>query len=178
MDYEMEYKELVAKLKEAYNDENVRDERFCCVINSIMPELAESDDEKIRRWLYEMLKAGIEQDPHPFSEDANMAKKGLAWLEKQGEQKPVEWSKEDEEMKESIIATLKANKAFLYQHEKLGQIDHDRKINWLKSIRPQKQWKPSEELMYALRSVVSELKHTDNKYQEYIEVLYEQLKDL
>ena len=45
-------------------------------------------------------------------------------------------------------------------------------------IRPQNQWKPSEEQLIALRSVVTELKHSDNKHQETIEDLYNDLKKL
>ena len=47
-----------------------------------------------------------------------------------------------------------------------------------RNAQPQSTWKPSEEQIYALRSVVTELKHSDNKYQEIIEDLYNDLKKL
>lgn len=51
-------------------------------------------------------------------------------------------------------------------------------IDWLKSLRPQSQWKPSSGQIFALRAVVNELKRSDNKYQETIEDLYNDLEKL
>ena len=66
------------------------------------------------------------------------------------EQKPIEWSEEDEEMIDSIIGNIQ----YLYS---LGSCDNatvEMKVNWLKSLRPQKQWKPTEEQMKSLAWVV------------------------
>ena len=96
-------------------------------IKKAFPELFESEDERIRKALLEMVydttgdSLWIDYNVH--KEDA------LAWLEKQGK-KPTDniessvqnkpWSEEDEE---------------IYQRE----------IDWLESLKPQSQWKPSEE---------------------------------
>lgn len=81
MDYEKEYRELVAKLKNAYYDEAENDERFCCVMKNIMPEIAESEDEKIRKELVRIVDGY-------FSDKTSQQRKAyIAWLEKQGEKK-------------------------------------------------------------------------------------------
>jgi len=87
MDYEKEYKELVAKLTNAYNDESVNDDRFCCVMNGIMPELAESEDENIRKELLSLFKDGRDGVSHIYYDSD--CERYIAWLEKQGEQKPL-----------------------------------------------------------------------------------------
>ena len=65
-------------------------------IENIFPELRESEDERIRKELIERfnweLKGAEEQDAAGCSrqKDIAMFKRGLAWLEKQGEQKPAD----------------------------------------------------------------------------------------
>ena len=65
-------------------------------IENIFPELRESEDERIRKELIERfnweLKSAEEQDAAGCSrqKDIAMFKRGLAWLEKQGEQKFIE----------------------------------------------------------------------------------------
>jgi hypothetical protein len=48
------YDELLVKLQEAKVDNNVCDERYCCVIDDIVPELKENEDERIRKKLIEL----------------------------------------------------------------------------------------------------------------------------
>ena len=79
MDYEKKYNELVEKLKKASVDNDWCDERFCCVISSLFPELKESEDEKIRKEIIRFVRMEVE--------DEIVGNKWLAWLEKQGEQK-------------------------------------------------------------------------------------------
>ena len=43
------YDELLVKLRKAKEDNNVCDERYCCVIDDIVPELKEIEDERIRQ---------------------------------------------------------------------------------------------------------------------------------
>lgn len=79
------YDDLLVRLQKAKVDNNVCDERYCCVIDDIVPELIESEDERIRKALIEFVQgmymgccteeAGKERDMF------------LTWLEKQGEQK-------------------------------------------------------------------------------------------
>ena len=84
-DYKKKYEDLITSLKKAKDDEMVRDDRFCVVIDNIVPALKESEDEKIRKELIEALKQLDREktpvDTYPYFE-------WVAWLEKQGEQKP------------------------------------------------------------------------------------------
>jgi len=68
--------------------------------------------------------------------------------EKQGEQKPAEWSEEDERIKDNCISFLGFNKEYSPQAECIDEC-----INWLKSLRPHLQWKPSDEQMKALINI-------------------------
>ena len=79
MNYEPKYEDLIERLKKAKEDNSVNDERYCCVIDKIVPELRESTDERIRKALinvfathkdYEMFFGVSVEDIH-------------AWLEKQ-----------------------------------------------------------------------------------------------
>ena len=74
---------------------------------------------------------------------------------KQKEQKPAEWSEEDEEMLLSAIEYVQTYPAH-----------RQSVVNWLKSFRPQPHWKPSEEQMEALMRTITWLvekgNHTDS----------------
>lgn len=68
-------------------------------------EQIESEDEKIRQAIIQFLidfNNGV-YTRHKEEEIANW----IAWLEKQGEQKPVEWSEEDKKMFESALWHVK-----------------------------------------------------------------------
>ena len=81
-----------------------------------------------------------------------------------------EWSEEDEEMIQDIIASIDTNIAASDFHEM---------EDWLKSLRPQPHWKPSEEQMEALESAVKLYKDTHFEiHHKKIVSLYEQLKKL
>lgn len=58
------------------------------------PELAESEDERIRKWIIEKVQ-GYADSGIPCSDEIQMANKALAYLEKQKEQKPMEPSDEE-----------------------------------------------------------------------------------
>ena len=75
----MDYKEKYEAAKSLYQTAN-SDQRY--VLEKLFPELAGSEDEKIRK----MIQSVIENDEqHSFEERRIMSD----WLEKQGEQKPV-----------------------------------------------------------------------------------------
>jgi hypothetical protein len=78
-----------------------------------------------------------------------------------GEQKPV-WSEQDESYLNTTIAYLKDAKEFKKTAENC--------IDWLKSLRPQNTWKPSDEQMKQLGKYCP-----DNRP---LTLLYEQLKKL
>ena len=63
------------------------------IAEEIFPELKESDDERIRRWIINDIRYNMNNEPLNNSEYKKKAEKAIAWLEKQGEQKPcmVQW---------------------------------------------------------------------------------------
>ena len=134
------------------------------ILETLFPELSESEDEKVRKILFEFFKNYKEQDTCG-SETFNGIPTDniLAWLEKQGkpsdeEMKTLlrteyekgradaiaemqgEWSEEDEETLGWLCTFLKG-----YGHEFYEGNEENDVIDWLKSLRPQNRWKPSDE---------------------------------
>ena len=81
-----------------------------------------------------------------------------------------EWSEEDEGIKETIIEELELVKKSL---DEVNYEGYDKLIDWLKSLRPQPQWKPSDEQMERLKGTINSLPH-----QEVLYSLYQDLKKL
>jgi hypothetical protein len=100
-------------------------------IYKLLPELKESEGEEIRKEIISALK------------NANckgVYDKHLAWLEKQGEQKPA-WSKEDDKILKSIIINIENLQFSEEVQEKYHHIPNANKsyyqikIDWLKSLK-------------------------------------------
>ena len=113
-------------------------------IRKIFPELAESEDEKIRKAVINVF--ATHKDYEIFF--GASVKDILAWLEKQGQQKQ-EWNEDDEDYYDAIIAKLEVTQ----DDASLT----DNQMDFLKSLKdrvqPQSQWKPSDEQMKALWEV-------------------------
>lgn len=67
-------------------------------LENTFPELKESEDERIRKELISFL-----QLPHPQFAGKRNQEKWLAWLEKQGEQKPIDYNKELKKCRENPL---------------------------------------------------------------------------
>ena len=138
-------------------------------VRTLIPELRESEDERIRQKLVWLLQ----QDICPFPEEE--ATKMIAYLEKQKEQKPAEWSEEDERM----ITRICANLEYLVKEAGSDSILKEKleeRIKWmkrLKSLRPS--WKPSEEQMNMLKCT---LDYYGSHAPKELVSLYEDLKKL
>ena len=78
-----------------------------------------------------------------------------------------EWSDEDELMRTAVIQTLETFK---------GRGTTGMQIDWMKSLRPQSHWKPSEEQMRQLGYVAEQNKH--NMLGQELMTLYNDLKKL
>ena len=80
-------KEIFEKLKRVYSQaDSVGRE----IMEREFPELAESEDERIRKWLIKSIHLiGVDRD---ICADQETMDKAIAWLERQKEQKPVETS--------------------------------------------------------------------------------------
>lgn len=131
MDYEKKYNELAGKMKKAYL--YAQTDSTKAVLEDIMPELKESNDEKVRKELIDAIQGLWDNDALPMPLSVKRKDAWLDWLkkqseqqetlcdkcrkaqpshscqditalgrcylelEKQGEQKPVEWSEDDEQ---------------------------------------------------------------------------------
>ena len=88
-------------------------------------------------------------------------------IEKQGEQKPVEWSEEDENWLINAINVCKLN-------------DYNETAEWLKNklklLRPQNTWKPSAEMLEALYRAIPENVMEISEDDMLLDKLYQGLK--
>ena len=99
----------------------------------ILPELKESDDEKIRRWIIDDIRYNINNEPLNNSEYKKKAEKAIAWLEKHCEvyNSSVNnaWrpSTEHPAIDEEVIALVGENKMISFAHivDKDKAIDYD-----------------------------------------------------
>ena len=140
------------------------------ILEALAPELNESEDKRI----IEEIKFAVMQMP---SERQDTKQRCLSWLEKQKEQKPAELSEgtirrgiREVGLTQHQIDWLKKNVCPQPKQEWSEEDDWKRKeliqyleekgdyrtvwMTWLKSLRPQSHWKPSEEQMRALIEII------------------------
>lgn len=145
-------------------------------IDEVFPELKESEDERIRKELLEEIEFIIPHDDETDSEGLILPSyharidRYKSYLEKQKEQKPAEWSEEDER---KIIEL----KTFIAQCNGFNKKNRKKVFDMIDTLRPQPHWKPSDEQMKALSTAyrLGKLGKTD---MESLQSLYEQLKKL
>ena len=70
------YDEAIERAKKLYGDG---------IAEGIFPELKESDDDRIRKWIIDDIRYNMNNEPLNNSEYKKKAEKAIAWLEKQGE---------------------------------------------------------------------------------------------
>lgn len=166
----MTQEEKFKEAKRLYETANA-DQRY--VLESLFPELKESEDERIRNLIYCLIRD--RSDSKKLLEHNGVSvDEALAWLEKQG-QNPT-WSEEDETKIKSIIALLKSPAVCAMDGNK-GIIDAS--IKYLKSlkyrVRLQPQWKPSEQDILLLERIFDG-KLDPRDYQASLLSIIEQLK--
>jgi hypothetical protein len=140
------------------------------ILENLFPELKESEDERIRKAIYNAIKYLETEHSWDFLDDNVGILDAYSWLEKQGEQKPA-WSEEDEKMWVQIIneiEAIKSNSSTIFEKN----IAQD-KIDWLKSLKPN-HWKPSDLQLEALESAYKQLPNI----QHFLQSLYNDLKKL
>ena len=103
---------------------------------------------------------------------------GISWLKSLKDrilpQLKQEWSEEDEKMLDVIITDVNySQKHFLDSKV----IDYNKKTDWLKSLRPQSHWKPSEEQMKMLAKFIDNFDIGRNG-KEILKSLYSDLEKL
>ena len=161
MDYEKAYKEAIKRAKLELKVWGSIDCDVYKHLVRIFPELAESEDERIRKKLIEAVKGDM------VVGGTKDKQRAIAWLEKQKpiennypaynsdeyesfedgnitglrkKQKTVEWNEKDEEMRLDAIKYLELFDAQGIHGDKAVPA-----IEWLKSLKPQNRWKPSDE---------------------------------
>lgn len=82
----MTQEERFKEAKKLYETANA-DQRY--VLETLYPELKESESEKIRKWIIDDIRYNMNNEPLNNSEYKKKAEKAIAWLEKQDEQKPI-----------------------------------------------------------------------------------------
>lgn len=163
MDYEKLHKETLLGLQKLVSEGRITEEiakRIC------VDFVAESEDERIRKFLFELLSHCYWRKEWLFS-----SAECLAWLEKQNDvdvesiknefynagyedgmeymQKPAEWSEEDKKNLQGVIDEIEANKNTAPSYDIPV---YDSFLSWLKSLRPN-HWKPSEHQLEVLKLV-------------------------
>lgn len=107
MDYEKELEQKAQRYDEAIRKAKITLD--CCdsasittknTVYDIFPELKESEDERIRKELYDFVYITTFRP-----KELKKKERFLNWLEKQGEQKPT-WREEDEGYMSDVIAFL------------------------------------------------------------------------
>lgn len=71
------------------------------VLSAVIPELAESEEEDTRK---ELIRFLLYRACHSLNEETG--RKFIAYLEKQKEQKPAEWSEEDDRIRRNLMSLL------------------------------------------------------------------------
>lgn len=97
----------------------------------LIPELKESEDEKIRKDLITFLDEiwHLGKNANFDKWDKSDCSNWIAWLKKQGEQKPVEWSEYDEHKVKDIIYFLNSAKKHY-----ASTVELDACVRWLWSL--------------------------------------------
>lgn len=96
MDYEKKYKDALEKAKEVYNRKDATDGGKL-ILESMFPELKESEDERIRKALIELVRMVDKNPIHQIFGYGNIKYSDMiAWLEQQGN----DYNRLVEEMKE------------------------------------------------------------------------------
>lgn len=172
-----DYKKILEGIMNIINTTEKSDIGFaniCTYIGENCPELKESEDDNIRRWIINEIKI----KHHNLDEDnVDFVDKAIAWLEKRGEQKPTEWSEEDEKLVKNLISTL----SNLYARNLIEKETKEKYTDLLKSLKERLQlhptWKPSDEQMKAIQESVGIIGELTPRG-ECLKELEEQLKKL
>ena len=145
MDYEKKYKNALEWARQVMNGETgfIRKE-----VEEVFPELKEeSEDERIRKEIINY----FEHHPNIIVKRERKSDY-IAWLERVGKQRSA-WGEEDEKFLDGIIANLEylMDRANSYTLKQSLQ----KRIDWLKSLRPKTTWKPSESTILLLESMAN-----------------------
>lgn len=133
IDYKEKYEQALAKVKELAIDGYLD----AVAVDDIFPEFKEPYDERIRKRIIQALLGDVL--------DIEETNEAIDWLKKQGEQKPVEWAKEDIQMYRNILF-------YLSEPSPLKEVNgksREQLLDWLKSLKnrvqPKQEWSGGDE---------------------------------
>ena len=90
MDYEKAYKDALERAKDYYKaNQKLCETEENEVLSDIFPELAESEDEYMKNWILDELRLSYKYADGDRDRCEELLK-AIAWLERQGEQKPID----------------------------------------------------------------------------------------
>lgn len=120
------YDEAIEIARKIKNGEPINVPNGTVIPDVIFPELKEDENDRIGRVIIEHF---VESHSCMFPYKGFTKEQIIDWLEKQCEQKPVEWSKYDEHKIKNIIYFLKsANKHYI------SEVEIDDCVRWLWSL--------------------------------------------
>ena len=123
MDYKEKakaYDELLAKAKQIYNKEN--DVLIIHTIEELFPELAESEDERIRKMMIKYFESCGNLEWY----DGLTPQKAIAWLEKQGKKLSI-WTDSDRIMAFTLLRDVD-------QMTYISDEGKNERLQWLNSL--------------------------------------------
>ena len=115
MDYENKYKEALKLATKAKNNASLS-KGTLKILGIIFPELKESEDEKIRKGIIELVKQSSE------ILDKKNQEQMLDWLEKQGV-KTSKWTEADKTIMEDIIGYYQSERDITTDEEYIMDLD-------------------------------------------------------
>ena len=179
------YEEALERARKHYKE--TPNKVYKAMLEQIFPDIEENEDKKIKEEIINYFRCQSKDEP--TRKEIN--NRWIAWLEKQGEQKPQRmisaeakeamygkpayaWSEEDEKVITGIINDIQ-KRLEDYPLEQLAEI-YFKEIKWLKSIKERYTWKPSDEQMKQLGWIAEQDK--DNMIGKELISLYQDLKKL
>ena len=143
MDYKKAYEEALERANGIYN-ENPSSSTAKFVCGQIFPELKESEDERIRKEIINYL-LNEQHNVKQLTPRTNEFEAWIAYLEKQKEKQPAEWSAEDEEILDAMIDMVSNS---LYE----PLCPREGMLAWLKAIHPHPAKSPLAEGVYYIKN--------------------------
>lgn len=165
MDYKEKYEQLTQFIKDLYP--HMSD--YCKEkTEGMIPEIRESKNNRIRKALIELVRMVDKNPIHQIFGYGDIKYSDMiAWLESQGEQKPTEWTEEDESIRKECLSIVDAwDKSCSLQGDYCEAAP--RCIAWLDKLGRQKLLKQGEQKQYDIdilekhitKDSISELAHT------------------
>lgn len=187
----MTREEAINKLKTLCSPEQMY------ALKVLVPELAESEDEKIRKELIAVIndlilpdeqktrfnaylekQKGVEAEIEKAYKNADAIQYEKGFEEGVASVKSAEWSEEDEKM---LMGIIERGSSQIPPHEPALRGEQMKWLmNRLKSLRPQPHWKPSEEQMKIFNEAIEHYysKYWDSEDIKILCSLYDDLKKL